>query len=653
MSRPRSWLTVTCTICGAIGPGRPKLRLCRRCYARRVHPMEVCPGCNQLRRRLAAGLCQRCYRLSRTRQRRCGACDEVRPVYFGGRCERCKQRARLHPGRCQRCGQQATLSGQYCRACIERASQTAGACRDCLCWTGLIGGRCRPCRLFGYKHQVGGCLSCGRQVPLGSAGRCRLCLATSRATGAIPPLQASIQLFLLVAIPARVPPRHCEVEQAPRPTAGLGQLRLPRTAAGARISVTATPAARPRSAPSRPQPRLVGRRDRRQRQRWHWEAALAAYAQPRGWSPDTLRHVRRSLEALFTAQPPTATSPPDAGTVRQFLIERHLTALRTIEFLADQGLVTLNPDAALERWLQERLEPLPAQIRAEVLLWVNALRGRGPRAGQPRKATTIQGYLRAAEPALAEWAARYRSLRQITRDDIAAQLQPLTGPTRLLVLAVMRSLFKTLKAQRVVFANPTAGLEGRHEPPPPALSLDPAHRAALLGQLHRPDARLIVLLAGVHALRPYQIRVLALDDVDPAVGTLRVGGQPRRLDALTLEALRAWLELRRARWPRTANPYLLVNQSTANGSTPVNRHYVQEVFQRLGLTAEAARVDRLLAEVHATGGDPLKLARLFGLSDPTAIRYCLELGPLDQPEEPQQDRKFGELTATNPPKSLQ
>jgi hypothetical protein len=77
------------------------------------------------------------------------------------------------------------------------------------------------------------------------------------------------------------------------------------------------------------------------------------------------------------------------------------------------------------------------------------------------------------------------------------------------------------------------------------------------------------------------------------------------------------------------------------------------VFQRLGLTAEAARVDRLLAEVHATGGDPLKLARLFGLSDPTAIRYCLELGPLDQPEEPQQDRKFGELIATNPPKSLQ
>ncbi|HZD69998.1 MAG TPA: hypothetical protein VFA45_14160 [Actinomycetes bacterium] len=139
-----------------------------------------------------------------------------------------------------------------------------------------------------------------------------------------------------------------------------------------------------------------------------------------------------------------------------------------------------------------------------------------------------------------------------------------------------------------------------------------------------------MLLAGVHALRPHQIRVLALDDVDPAAGRLRTGDQPRRLDALTLEELRAWLELRRARWPGSANPYLLVNQSTANGASPVTRGWVQEVFGRLDLTTEDLRVDRLLAEVQASGGDPLTLTRLFGITDTTAIRYCLELGPLDQ-----------------------
>jgi hypothetical protein len=134
-----------------------------------------------------------------------------------------------------------------------------------------------------------------------------------------------------------------------------------------------------------------------------------------------------------------------------------------------------------------------------------------------------------------------------------------------------------------------------------------------------------------------QLRVPALDDLDLAAGTLLVGGRPRRLDTLTLAELRAWLELRRARWPASAHPYLLVNQSTAGERTPGTRGWVQEVFGRLGLTVEELRIDRLLAEVQATDGDPLTLTRLFGISDTTAIRYCLELGPLDQtigPPEP-------------------
>ena len=66
----------------------------------------------------------------------------------------------------------------------------------------------------------------------------------------------------------------------------------------------------------------------------------------------------------------------------------------------------------------------------------------------------------------------------------------------------MRSLFSTLKARRVVFANPAAPLTGRRIQPPPVLPLDDSQRARLLGRLHDPAERLIVLLAGVHALRP-------------------------------------------------------------------------------------------------------------------------------------------------------
>jgi hypothetical protein len=454
-------------------------------------------------------------------------------------------------------------------------------------------------------------------VPLGAAGRCRLCLAASRATSTIPTAQGGVQLFMAVGTPAAVRAAQPEPSR-PAPAAGFGQLRLSKAAA-ARAPAHPHQGRRPRLRPA----------DHPSSEHRELLAAVVGYGQARGWSPSTLWRVQHSLAVLLASQP-TPTWPLEAAAVGQFLLERRLTILRVVEFLADQGLVCVDEHATLDRWLARWLQPLPAPIRAEVQVWIEGLRGRGPRPGRARRAATIQGYLRAAAPALADWSARYQSLRQVTTDDVTAQLEPLAGPTHRLTLVVLRSLFRTLKARRLAFANPTAGLAAPRQPPPPALGLDPTRRAGLLSQLGRPDQQLIVLLAGVHALRPHRIRVLALEDVDLAAGILRVAGRPRRLDALTLKALAGWLELRRDRWPANANPYLLVNQSTAGGLTPVTRGYVQAVFQQLGVTAEDLRVDRLLAEVHDSGGDPLTLAMLFGISDPTAVRYCLELGPLDE-----------------------
>jgi hypothetical protein len=114
----------------------------------------------------------------------------------------------------------------------------------------------------------------------------------------------------------------------------------------------------------------------------------------------------------------------------------------------------------------------------------------------------------------------------------------------------MRSLFGTLKARRVVFANPAASLTGRRIQPPPVLPLD-----------------------------------------DP-----------------------------------TANPHLLVNQSTAGGTGPVSRSYIQGAVRQLGITVQNLRADRFHSEAQATSGDPLQRTHLFGISDPTAIRYRAEIG---------------------------
>jgi hypothetical protein len=73
-----------------------------------------------------------------------------------------------------------------------------------------------------------------------------------------------------------------------------------------------------------------------------------------------------------------------------------------------------------------------------------------------------------------------------------------------------------------------------------------------------------------------------------------------------------------------ANPHLLVNQSTAGGTGPVSRGYIQAAVRQLGITVHNLRAGGLHAEAEASGGDLLRLTRLFGISDPTAIRYCAE-----------------------------
>jgi hypothetical protein len=72
---------------------------------------------------------------------------------------------------------------------------------------------------------------------------------------------------------------------------------------------------------------------------------------------------------------------------------------------------------------------------------------------------------------------------------------------------------------------------------------------------------------------------------------------------------------------------VLINRSTSGGTDPIHRGYIQQIVRRIGITAQDLRADRLLGQAQASGGDPLQLTHLFGVSDPTAICNCAELGP--------------------------
>jgi integrase len=98
-----------------------------------------------------------------------------------------------------------------------------------------------------------------------------------------------------------------------------------------------------------------------------------------------------------------------------------------------------------------------------------------------------------------------------------------------------------------------------------------------------PAYRLALVLATVHAARSKDILGLLLDDIDLGNRRLVVSGRVRPLDDLTRHAVLDWLDFRRNQWPRTANPYLLINRLTALETGPVSRVWITRAFW--GLTA--------------------------------------------------------------------
>ncbi|HYR61752.1 MAG TPA: hypothetical protein VET24_03855, partial [Actinomycetota bacterium] len=424
---------------------------------------------------------------------------------------------------------------------------TDAVCAECLLPT-PYGELCANCRSFKHNNPTARCTGCGRRTVVGRRSRCRRCIvvATTLAQEQAVALEpVGVQLFFSgigLFRPANVsrtphqpaPPAEDGPRGSPKPRAVYhpGQLKLltaPADLRRARIG-------RPTKTEDPSVASLL--------------AAANQFGEARGWGPTTLRRIRNQLRLLLALQEPGEVEPDTVAGLAG--------ARRIAEFLADHGLIQIDTEAPFDRWVAAHLAPLPAGIRSEAWGWVEVLRGRTNRGGRARDILTIQAYLRQLLPALATWSGGYESLRQVTSEDIVAQLESLQGSLRRLATSAMRSLFQTLKAQRTIFADPTVGMGPLSLPPTPVLPVEAEIRAALLAQTDSPATGLVVLLAGVHTSRSGEICRLSLDAVDLAGSKLVMKGGPRPLDGLTAGYLGAWLEHRRRRWPATANPYLLV-----------------------------------------------------------------------------------------------
>lgn len=269
--------------------------------------------------------------------------------------------------------------------------------------------------------------------------------------------------------------------------------------------------------------------------------------------------------------------------------------------LAAAGVLEDDRPDTLAVWLDEQFAGLPPQIRAELDTWLSLRRHGGPRR-RPRSRRTIVRDIRSIRSFLTETFGRYSTLRQVTRDDITAWLAARPGRSRPQDASTLRSLFGTLKAERLIFANPARGVRvSARNPsvpaPLPARLVDTAAAAAR----DNPALRLVVALAGVHALLPGQIRCFRLDRADLPGRRLDPGGLDRPLDEFTADAIRGYLDFRNQRWPATSSPYLLVTRKTAHTSEPVSRFWMNRLFSTLPVTARQLRDDRIIVRLWRRG----------------------------------------------------
>jgi integrase len=264
---------------------------------------------------------------------------------------------------------------------------------------------------------------------------------------------------------------------------------------------------------------------------------------------------------------------------------------------------------------------LAAAMAGELRVWFQVLLhgSQTPPRSRPRAEVTIRTQLLWTLPALQEWAAAgHQSLREVSREDVLAAL-PTSGNPRATLGRTLQSIFRVLKARKLLFANPTLRIKTGEPASRPPLPADLATLREGLDSQDPARAALTALLA-FHGLRSRQLCGLRLGDLYD--GRLHLGGRTILLAIPVRQRLAAWLDHRNTRWPNTANPHLFIHYRTATQTRPVGLHWL---YLKLGSSMRAIREDRILDEAQASAGDLRRLCDLFGLSIKAAERYTATL----------------------------
>ena len=356
------------------------------------------------------------------------------------------------------------------------------------------------------------------------------------------------------------------------------------------------------------------------------------HARNRGWDKASRNNGSKTLRILLSWT--GAAAAVHEADIRALSDRPSTTIRRVLQFLAEHGMVIPDParqGTAVQRTVQQRIQALPAPIAAEIRQWVQVVRGEGRREHRELPYATIRSYLNCFYPVLADWTGRITSLREITHDDIQAALNARPPVTARNLLPALRSLFRALRQERVIFRDPTRGitLSAMRRLPVP---IPTDQLRGLIDRTDGPMSKLIVTLIAIHALGKKETALLLAKDLDLSAGRLIVrrstGQHSVYLDDLTHAHAIAWLRERRRRWPLTVNPHLLATAQTADDTRnpQIALTVIDAIFQKLGLSPSRLRQDRILDEAAHTA-DPVHLMRVFGLTAKPAMRYVQAAHP--------------------------
>jgi hypothetical protein len=536
------------------------------------------------------------------------------------------------PPPCLRCGARTDYyTSGICRYCHRDGNPGVRSCLDCDAWgaTRLYAWLCRACVSWQRNNPaVGDCAVCRHPLHLRRFDDtlvCRLCFkqASMLRTGKdklefIATNRHGQQLFfadMFVRRGQHIRSEPATVLEPVRPIPGHWQLVL----FDARRQLSAH-----------------GRAGLLQRAHPTDAAAMIAIAGDLstqfGWSERQFDDTCDGLRIVLGIQDNPGL-PIKASEVVQ-LRDVDLPAWTVLKVLETANRLIEDRAPALDTWFAQRVADLPATIRSELEIWFDVMRNGSPTAPRrrPRSEETIRLHLHWAGPTLQAWAAvGHTSLREIGKEDVLDAL-PASGNPRSQAGQGLKSIFRLLKARKVLFTDPTARVKtGEHAPTQPLPADVEALRAALSSP--NPARAAVVALIAFHGLRAGQLQRLHLTDIRDA--RLHLNGRTIVLADPVRSRLTAWLDYRNTRWFNTANPHLFIHYRTAGTIDQVGRRWIGLAVGD-DLSPAAIRDDRILDEAVATRGDPRRLADLFGLSIKAGTRYTdtIEHPDLNQSTQP-------------------